>query len=44
MDVGVEAVDVLPVLKVESFGLQLVAQFQQCVGAAHLLHGEHIGL
>ena len=43
MDVGVEASDMFPVREVESFGLQGVAQFEQRVGAAHLLQGEHIG-
>ena len=43
VDVGVEASDVLPIREVESVGLQGVAQFQQRIGAAHLLQGEHVG-
>lgn len=43
VDVGVEAADVVPIGQVESVGFEGVAQFQQGVGAAHLLQGEHIG-
>ena len=43
VDVGVGAGDVFPVREIEPFGFEGVAQFEQRVGAAHFLHGEHVG-
>jgi len=44
VDVRVEAGDVLPIGKVKPFVFQGVAQFQQRVGAAHLLQASTSGL